>query len=114
MFRLAFNKRFFDPEWNQITPFGALRGELFEGGKPMEIDIKVGSVRSDVEKIELLRAALERSITAIDDWLHLYAPDICDEARVAEAQERVGKYGTIGYIAGVQEQNQAAIRKGEA
>lgn len=56
-----------------------------------------------------LRAALKRSMTAIDDWLNTYAPEFCDEKRVAEARERLGEYGTIGYIAYVQEQNRNAL-----
>jgi hypothetical protein len=60
-----------------------------------------------------LEPALRRSMIALDDWLNIYASDHCDEARVKEAQERVMQFGTIGYIADVQEQNCAAIRKGE-
>lgn len=56
-----------------------------------------------------LRAALERSILALDTWLHIYASDQCDPQRVAEAQQRIKDYGgLIAYIADVQRQNREA------
>jgi hypothetical protein len=58
---------------------------------------------------ERLRAALQTSMTAIDDWLNLFASDHCDERRVKEAQERVHANGTIYYIATVQAANRAAL-----
>lgn len=57
----------------------------------------------------VLREALERSIVAIDDWLNTYAANLCDEDDVREAQERIGKYGTLAYIAQIQQQNRAAL-----
>lgn len=60
-------------------------------------------------KNEQLRAALKRSMTAIDDWLHQYAAELCDEKDVAESSARIGHFGTIGYIADVQAQNRAAL-----
>jgi hypothetical protein len=56
-----------------------------------------------------MRGALERSKTAIDDWLHVYAAELCDEAGVCESQKRVAEYGTLSYIAGVQDMNVAAL-----
>lgn len=44
---------------------------------------------------------LERAETALNDWLNIYASDMCEENRVAEAHKRVSEYGTIGYIADV-------------
>lgn len=55
--------------------------------------------------------ALERSMTAIDDWLNIYADDMCDAERVKEAKERIGQLGTIGYIASVQQANRQALAK---
>ena len=66
---------------------------------------------------ESILAALERSSTALDDWLNTYAPDLCDAARVKEARQRIRDgHGTLAYIAGLQEQLRAAISKarGEA
>ncbi len=56
-----------------------------------------------------LRAALTRSVTALDDWLNTYAPEFCDEARVKEASKRLRERGTLAYIADVQEQNREAL-----
>lgn len=56
-----------------------------------------------------VRDALEQSITAIDDWLHLYAGEFCNPGRVAEAEKRVGEYGTLHYIATVQKKNCEAL-----
>lgn len=61
------------------------------------------------EENDRLRAALDRSRIALDDWLNTYAPDLCDEERVAEAERRIGSVGTLFYIASVQEQNRAAL-----
>ena len=57
-----------------------------------------------------LREALERSRIAIDDWLNIYAADQCDEKRVKEAMARVGEFGTLAYIADVQQQNREALK----
>lgn len=65
----------------------------------------------EIDEREVLRAALVRSMTAIDDWLNLYASDLCDEARVKEAEKRIGENGTLWYIATVQEQNLRALGK---
>jgi hypothetical protein len=61
------------------------------------------------DEIEQLRTALTRSMVAIDDWLHQYAGELCDEKRVAESWARINKHGTIGYICEVQEQNRHAL-----
>jgi hypothetical protein len=53
-------------------------------------------------EIVRLREALDRSRIAIDDWLHLYASEMCDEARVEEAKKRTNENGTLYYIATVQ------------
>ena len=59
---------------------------------------------------EALRAALERSVVAIDDWLNLSNPEPCGTERVREAGTRLwGHGGTIAYIANVQEQNRKAL-----
>ncbi len=60
-------------------------------------------------EIEEQEAALETSMVAIDDWLNTYASELCDPGRVQEATTRIRQYGTIGYIAHVQEINRAAM-----
>ena len=54
--------------------------------------------------------ALERSMVAIDDWLHIYASDMCDEADVQDSRQRIAEAGaTLSYIASVQQNNRAAL-----
>jgi len=60
-----------------------------------------------------LREALECSVTALDDWLHVYAHDLCGETHVEESRARIGRFGTLGYIADVQFRNRAALAQKE-
>lgn len=61
---------------------------------------------------EQLKEAMERSIVAIDDWLHQYASDMCLEDHVKATGRRIFENGgTLAYIADVQEKNRVAIRK---
>ena len=48
---------------------------------------------------EVLLAALNAAILALDDWTNVYASDFCNEARVEEAKARLNEYGTVWYIA---------------
>ena len=48
---------------------------------------------------EVLTAALDAAILALDDWANVTAPEFCDEARVAEAKARLKQDGTVWYIA---------------
>ena len=64
---------------------------------------------TDERERDACRAALGRSIIAIDDWLHSYAPEMCGEEYVKATAERLGERGTLAYIADVQQQNRAAI-----
>lgn len=57
--------------------------------------------------------ALKTSITAIDDWLHIYAEELCNEADVAASKARVHANGTLAYIAEVQERSRAALAAAE-
>lgn len=61
--------------------------------------------------IETLVVALRRSMVAIDDWLNVYASDLCDPARIEEAKKRISEHGTLSYIAMVQDQNRKALGK---
>lgn len=57
-----------------------------------------------------LEAALGASIRALDNWLNTYAPEFCDERRVAEARQEILKGGgTLAYIAQLQQINRAAL-----
>lgn len=68
-----------------------------------------GQVAELQAKIDRLTAALTQSVTAIDDWLNIYAAEHCDAQRVKEAEKRVYEYGTLSYITTVQERNRAAL-----
>lgn len=70
------------------------------------VAIEVGQLWARIARLE---AALTRSVTAIDDWLNVYASEFCDKARVAEAKKRFGEKGTLAYIADVQQANRAAL-----
>lgn len=57
-----------------------------------------------------IKEALERSIVVIDDWLNVYASELCNQDRVDEANHRISNAGgTLAYIANVQQQNRAAL-----
>ena len=71
-------------------------------------------IRTAEAKVTTLEKALTESVTAIDDWLNTYAAEMCDEARVKEARDRIQQYGTIGYIAHIQEANRKALEQGDA
>lgn len=67
-----------------------------------------------IQEMAELRAALERSVVAINDWLHQYASELCNEKDVLETWKRIRENGgTLAYIAQVQEQNRAALKGGE-
>ena len=58
-----------------------------------------------------LRAALKRSMVALDDWLHVYAADQCNPSTVAKTELRLFREGgPLAYIASVQQQNRAALK----
>jgi hypothetical protein len=61
------------------------------------------------ERVKVLTEALEASMVAIDDWLHTYAADLCTPEDVQASANRIGEYGTLSYIAHVQERNRAAL-----
>jgi hypothetical protein len=58
---------------------------------------------------DALRNALVVAQQAINDWLHIYASDMCSPERVEEAVERVHEHGTLSYIAGISEIIRAAV-----
>jgi len=44
--------------------------------------------------------ALRASISALNDWTHMYAPAFCDERAVVESYHRIrDNGGTLAYIA---------------
>jgi hypothetical protein len=74
-------------------------------------EVKSVSDRQEA-RIKALEEAAEKAEVALCDWLNTYAPDMCDPARVAEAEARIGAQGTIAYIADVLQMVRAALSQG--
>jgi len=75
----------------------------------------VKRAEAEEDRVRGMRAALERSKVALDDWLHVYAGDMCDPQKVAESVARISEAGaTLAYIAKVQKQNRAALAQSVA
>lgn len=54
------------------------------------------------ERVEELETALDTANTALEDWLHKYAPDECKQERVEETKKRISDAGgTLAYLANV-------------
>ncbi len=63
------------------------------------------------KKERQLRAALERSKVALDDWINTYASDFSSIAAVHAAARRFQHSGgTLAYIANIQRQNLEALK----
>lgn len=90
------------------TVIHSTKGELY-GEPDVAIYLAPPTMTELEEENAKLRAALEGSMTALDDWLNIFASDLCDPERVKEAKSRVHAGGTLWYIANVQERNRAAI-----
>lgn len=58
-----------------------------------------------------LAEAVKRSNLALNDWLHQYAGEFCNEAEVEAAMKRIGAVGTIAYIADATKANRDALSK---
>ena len=58
-------------------------------------------IEAQDEVIASLSKALSTSQTALNDWLHVYASDLCAPDEVKESENRIAEFGTIGYIADV-------------
>lgn len=87
-----------EKRWPDPAPFSARAGE----GRYFEM---IDRERSS------MRTALQAAITALDDWLNIYASEHCNPQRVAEAQERIGQIGTIAYITDVTTQCRKALNQ---
>ncbi|NTF16891.1 hypothetical protein G6L37_00430 [Agrobacterium rubi] len=56
-----------------------------------------------------LREALKMAQRGLNDWMHVFATDLCQAERVAEAERRVYEHGTLAYIADLNERIGAAL-----
>lgn len=72
-------------------------------------DCHISTIEQMEQQEAALVSALRDSATALDDWLNVHASDFCDEQRVREARQRINEFGTIGYIAKIQENNRIAL-----
>lgn len=59
------------------------------------------------------REALEMARTGFNDWIVSYAPDMCDEQSRQETGQRIGRIGTLGYIANIQREIMEALNPKE-
>jgi hypothetical protein len=71
--------------------------------------VALSDLNADKAMCDEMAKALEVSNLAIEDWLHIYAPDECKSERVAEAYARIREHGTLAYIASVLSENRSAI-----
>lgn len=84
---------------------------VIHSGRDIARILKAAKEKADNAKnVANLVAALKSSMTALDDWLHTYAPEFCDPGHVADAQRRIGERGTLSYITEVQQRNRNALR----
>ena len=75
--------------------------------------LRVPSPAADPVKAQLVEA-LKASDTALADWLHIYADDMCDEPDVEASKARIAKAGsTLAYLSDLFEMNRAAIDAAE-
>jgi hypothetical protein len=50
--------------------------------------------------------------TALNDWLHLYAPEFCDEVDINASRTRIRRSGgTVSYIAKLSERLQKELNE---
>ena len=47
---------------------------------------------------ELLVETLTHAETALDDWVHTHAPELCDQEAVKATRARIDEVGTLYYI----------------
>lgn len=64
-------------------------------------------------RLSIMTAALKTAEVAINDWLHVYAPELCDDASVQESFQRIDERGTLSYIAHVSQEIRDAIQLSE-
>jgi hypothetical protein len=51
------------------------------------------------DKLKKAEALIDKLSIALNDWTHTYAPEFCHEETVKESRDRIGEYGTLGYVA---------------
>lgn len=74
-------------------------------------DILIAEALKVKEQRDELLSALETALLCIEDEVNLYAPDMCDAERVAEAKARHGEGGTLYYYAVAIGKAKDAIKK---
>ncbi|MCW5720763.1 MAG: hypothetical protein KIS86_06435 [Devosia sp.] len=88
---------------NLISIIADIREKSGVGAKPMLGELADAISQALLSAYERGRADKERDLAvarqALIDWLHIYAPGLCNSWKVDEARVRVGEHGTIAYIA---------------
>ena len=60
---------------------------------------EIGQVKA-VEAVVIKRCLLEEMKTALNDWIHQYALELCDKKKVRETNKRISDAGgTLAYLA---------------
>lgn len=59
---------------------------------------------------DALKKALERADFALEDWINMYASELCTSDRAAQARSRIrSQGGTIAYVTDIREESSAAL-----
>jgi len=60
---------------------------------------------------QTVKATMQHATQALDDWLNIYAEELCDHEKVALARKRIeDSGGTLAYIAGITQNLREAIK----
>lgn len=89
---------------------GELKRQLEQATDPEYLSAALGAIGATdkewkdiaekrTEQVAALNSALKVARQGINDWMHDYAHDLCDEAEVQAARDRIYKHGTLAYIA---------------
>lgn len=66
------------------------------------------------ERVGVLEGLTERAVVALDDWIHMYASEHCDEERVRQAGARIRQHGgTLAYVGTIISDARAALKTEE-
>lgn len=78
-----------------ITLVSQMEQELIRLQKAKQIPLK--------QTLDNLEKSVLEAAQGLDDWIVTHASDMCDADTVLEAQNRIGKVGTLGYACEVRD-----------
>jgi hypothetical protein len=59
---------------------------------------------SVINQLDEANKVIDNLFVGINDWMNDYAAEFCDEKEVKEARERINEFGTLAYIARLNDQ----------